>query len=145
MQPSSGVNALPYIYLSRTSKNLSYPFAHIAPRLLSSQNNLAMLLRRQTDGKPTRKRPIRFLPTFGTKCQIILYRFLEGRTQLLYGFPLKRDDISNVYNFPMKYVRLIIKLNMRKIPFVFHHNFTPASIRKRRMETTAPLSVSFCG
>ena len=31
MQPSSGVNALPYIYLSRTSKNLSYPFAHIAP------------------------------------------------------------------------------------------------------------------
>jgi len=45
----------------------------------------------------------------------------------------------------MEEIRLLIEGNMSKIPFVCHHGSIPASVRKRGIDTTAPLSVSFCG
>jgi hypothetical protein len=41
--------------------------------------------------------------------------------------------------------RFVVEFNFADIPFVFHHGVTPASVRNRRMDLTAPLSVSFCG
>jgi hypothetical protein len=45
----------------------------------------------------------------------------------------------------MEQICLFIKGNVGEISFVCHHGSTPASVRKRRIDTTAPLSVSFCG
>jgi hypothetical protein len=59
--------------------------------------------------------------------------------------PLKRHDIPDVDDLAMEKIRLLIESNMGEIPFVCHHGSTPASVRKRRIDITAPLSVSFCG
>jgi hypothetical protein len=38
-----------------------------------------------------------------------------------------------------------IKFNLPNVTFVLHHGITPASVKNRRTDFSAPLSVSFCG
>jgi hypothetical protein len=52
---------------------------------------------------------------------------------------------SRALDFAVEDPRLIVEFDFTNMPFVFHHGVTPASVRNRRMERTAPLSVSFCG
>jgi len=57
------------------------------------------------------------------------------------GWPQVQETIS----FYMENARLIIKFYLSDIAFVFQHDFTPAFIKNRFTDVTAPRSVSFWG
>ena len=71
-----------------------------------------MLLRRQADREPSRKWSLWFFPSLGTKSKIILDRILKCLAKFIDRFPLKREHISNVDDFAMKDIRLVIKLRV---------------------------------
>ena len=107
--------------------------------------DLAMKLRRNAGDELARKWFVRLLATLLAEREVIVNRFLEGRLQFGNGFALEGDNVPRVENLAVEDSRLVVEFNFANIAFVFHHGITPASIRNRRMERTAPLSVSFCG
>jgi hypothetical protein len=130
----------PYGLLKRLCDPLGYVFAS----LLGCQDDLAMLLRRQPDGKPPGEGLVWHLPTLGTKRQIVLNRICKCLAEFVDRLPLKRHDIPDIDDLAMEKIRLFIESNMGEISFICHHGSIPASVRKRRIDITAPLSVSFC-
>ena len=66
-------SSVPYGLLQRLRDPLGYVFAS----LLGSQNDLAMLLRRQADCQPPGEGLVWRFPTLGTKRQIVLNRICK--------------------------------------------------------------------
>ena len=61
------------------------------------------------------------------------------------GFALKRHDIAESRNLPVKNLGFIVKSDGCPISFVCHHGCIPASVKNLRIDFTAPLSVVGCG
>ena len=58
-------------------KRLCDPLGHVFASLLGCQNDFAMLLRRQPDGKPPGEGLVWRFPTLGTKRQKVLNRICQ--------------------------------------------------------------------
>jgi len=58
-------------------KRLCDPLGHVFAGLLGSQNDLAMLLRRQPNGKPPGEGLVWRFPMLGAKRQIVLNRICQ--------------------------------------------------------------------
>ena len=87
-----------------------------------------------------------FVRTFASafaEGEVIINRIAERLLDLGYTCPLKRDNVTNADNLAMQKAGVGIELNLSCVSFVSHHGLTPASVRNRRMDFTAPLS--FCG
>lgn len=83
--------------------------------------------------------------SFGTELKVIIHGVPESLPQLMYGCPLKRDNIPKVDDLAMEDFGFVIKLDLPNISFVFYHEITFASFKNLRIELTAPLSVNRCG
>src|SRR5260370_25406136 len=79
--------------------------------------------------------------------QVVLDRPRESLLQFRHGFPLEGDDIPKIDHLAMENPGILVVFDGRLIAFVGHHGHgvIPASVRKRRTDLTAPLSVSFWG
>jgi hypothetical protein len=77
--------------------------------------------------------------------QIIIYGFTKSLLDPMHGVRLKRDNIADANDFSVEDLCIIVKYDLTGISLVLHHGKTPASIRNRRIDLTAPLSVSFLG
>jgi len=82
------------------------------------------------------------LSTTLAELKIVINRLLERSLQLSHGTALKCHDIPDAGNVPMEDLRLVIKAHGAPISFVCDHGCIPASVRKRRIDFTAPLSVA---
>src|SRR5438034_1393596 len=104
-----------------------------------------MKARADTGHELTRVGLFGFLAPLRAKGQVVLHRFSEGAPQLSDTCTLEGDDIARVDDFAVKDAGLVVEFNPSDISFVFHHGVTPASVRNRRRERRAPLSVSLRG
>src|SRR5205085_3846773 len=80
--------------------------------------------------------------------QVIIYRVTKSLLEFFNRRALKGDHVAGVYHLAIKDTGLLVELDCALVALVLHcssSGVTPASVRKRRIETTAPLSVSFRG
>src|SRR5437588_4831210 len=90
---------------------------------------------------------VRLLPPLLAEGKVVLDRFLESLLQFLHRGSLEGDHVAGINDLAMKDVSVLVKLDNRLIAFVLHNKsspsgVTPASVRKRLMDISAPLSVS---
>src|SRR5947209_3381185 len=104
-----------------------------------------MKLWRNARHELTREGLVRLFPALRAECEIIVDRSLEGCFQFGDALSLEGDHVARVEDFAMENPRFVVEFDFANITLVFHHGVTPAWTRNRRMERTAPLSVSFCG
>jgi hypothetical protein len=88
-------------------------------------------------------RLFRFLPAFGAERQIVVDRLPEGPLDLIDGPSLKGDHVPQTDHLAVEDVRLVVKFDLARVALVLHHDLIPPSSRKRRMDFTAPRSVTF--
>src|SRR5260370_30774527 len=97
------------------------------------------------DNKLARERLIRLLAALGAKRQVVINGILKGLAQLRHGPSLKSDNVPGIDDFAVKNLGLVIVFDVSDVALVLHHGVIPASVKKRRKERNAPLSVSFWG
>src|SRR5437870_689924 len=104
-----------------------------------------MQVRADAGDELTGERFLRLLASLRAESQVVLDGIAECLLQLRDGGTLKRNHIPSVDDFAVENSGLVVVLDPPNVTLVFHHGVTPASVRNRRIERKAPLSVSFCG
>src|SRR5439155_15374946 len=115
------------------------------PRDGSRRRNVSMKVGTDPGNKLPREGLIRVLAALGTKCQVVIDGILKGLAQPSHGRSLKCDDVPGIDDFAVRNLGLVIVFDVSEVALVLHHGVKPPSVKKRRKDRKAPLSVSFRG
>src|SRR5713101_7746607 len=124
---------------------LAYPGIETLARDGSRGRNVSMKVGTNPGNKLDRERLVRLLAALGTKRQVVINGILKGLAQLGHGRSLKCDNVPGIDDFAVKNLGLVIVFDVSDVALILHHGVKPASVKKRRKERKAPLSVSFWG
>jgi hypothetical protein len=80
-----------------------------------------MQVRRDSQHKFPGEGLFRQLAELGAIFEIVLYGTPERLFNFFNGFPLEGDDVTGIDYFTVEDFRVVIKLHMADVPFVFHH------------------------
>jgi len=140
-------------------KLLRYPGIQTFSCPLGSHIQFTVEIRTGAQHELAGKGLIRLFTALSAELQVVFYRVTEGRLQLLDRSALEGDYIASIDDLTAKNPGFIIEFHATYIAFMFQHAFLhflgfspqaiqgsiPASVRNRRIDFTAPLSVSFSG
>jgi len=131
--------------LQAALKLFYHPGIEALARKSGGETDPPVKIRSDASYKLAREGSLWLLPARFAESEVVLDGVVEGFAQLRNGGTLESDDVPSVDHFSMEKLGLVVVLNASHVPFVFHHGVTPASVRNRRIERRAPLSVSFWG
>src|SRR5437764_15227323 len=106
-------------------------------------SNVTMKIRADPGNKSPGERLFGLFTPLGAKPHVVIDGIPKGFAQFRNGRSLKSDNVPGIDDLPVKYFGLVVIFNVSDETFVFHHDVRPASVRKRRIDRKAPLSVSF--
>src|SRR5208282_719606 len=123
------------------------PLVEAEPGPLGGADQRSMQQRLHTDDELAGIRLFRLLAALPAEGQVIVDGVGERLFQFGNRVPLKGDHVAEIEDFAMKQLGVFIVLDEGLVAFVVHrvHTVISASIKKRRADFTAPLSVSLRG
>src|SRR5207244_12916638 len=124
---------------------LAIPGVQTLARKAGGHVHLPVKLWRNSCHELAREGLVGFLATRCTEGKIVVYGLLECLLEFSNALTLDGNDIARIDDFAVKDAGFVVELDFSNVSLVLHHGVTPASVRNRRIERTAPLSVSFWG
>lgn len=132
-------------FLSRVRQDLIHPLVNRTRLDTCSLGNHAMVLGRRSEGQSARIRLIRLDTVFFAPLKVIVDGSPKGGFQFFGRAASEMNNVLNAVYCSMKQFIIALIPDGRGISFEGLHGATPAVSRKRRKETTAPLSISGFG
>src|SRR3990172_7646789 len=97
------------------------------------------------DQEAARKRPLGLLFSLLAKRQVVFHRFSHCFSQFGDRLSFEGDHIAETDHLAMEDIAILIEFNFGYITPIFHHGFSPASVKNRRTERTMALLASLAG